>query len=149
MLPVGFEPTIPAAGERAQTHVLDCAATGNVSESCLIVDMPDNIQFTTSVGMTDNIQFTTVLDMPDNIQFTTILGMPDNIHFRTILDMPDNIQFITIVDMPDNIQFRTIVDMPDNIQFTTIFLSFFVPAAGFRLYPRFSLLAAVCRFTYL
>ena len=27
MLPVGFEPTI-SAGERPQTHALDCAATG-------------------------------------------------------------------------------------------------------------------------
>ena len=45
MLPVGFEPEIPA-GERAQTHTLDSATTGNACDTCLIVDMPANIQFT-------------------------------------------------------------------------------------------------------
>jgi hypothetical protein len=41
------------------------------------------------------------------------------------------------------------VEMPDNVQFTTFFFLLFFPlAADFRLYPRFFLLAAVCRFTY-
>jgi len=46
MLPAGFEPAIPG-DERAQTHALDCATTGNACDSCLIVEMPDNVQFTT------------------------------------------------------------------------------------------------------
>ena len=44
MPPAGFEPAIPA-GERAQAHALDCATTGNAFDSCLIVDMPVNIEF--------------------------------------------------------------------------------------------------------